>query len=50
MQLERLAERDRAGRSDGTYTLFALLRIELWCRILSTNNLRYANRMRKPLA
>ncbi len=31
--VQRLIDLDRAGRSDGAYTLFALLCIELWCRI-----------------
>ena len=29
----RLLELDRAGRIDGTYTIFSLLCIEMWCRL-----------------
>ena len=28
----RLLAQDRAGRMDGTYTIFGLMAIELWCR------------------
>jgi len=31
--VRRLIERDRKGFIDGTYTIFALVCIELWCRI-----------------
>jgi asparagine synthase (glutamine-hydrolysing) len=31
--VKRLVEMDRTGRIDGTYTIFSLMCIELWCRI-----------------
>ena len=31
--IKRLLENDRIGRVDGTYTIFSLICIELWCRI-----------------
>lgn len=31
--VRRLVEQDRAGRVDGAYTIFALMCIELWCRM-----------------
>jgi asparagine synthase (glutamine-hydrolysing) len=31
--VHRLVEMDRAGRIDGTYTIFSLICIELWCRM-----------------
>ena len=31
--IKRLLENDRRGRVDGTYTIFSLICIELWCRI-----------------
>lgn len=31
--VRRLVELDRAGRVDGSYTIFALLCVELWCRL-----------------
>lgn len=30
--VNRLVESDRAGKVDGTYTIFALMTVELWCR------------------
>jgi asparagine synthase (glutamine-hydrolysing) len=32
VQVQRLLEMDRSGRVDGTYTIFSLLCIELWCK------------------
>ncbi len=31
--INRLLENDRRGRVDGTYTIFSLMCIEIWCRI-----------------
>jgi asparagine synthase (glutamine-hydrolysing) len=31
--VQRLVERDRQGRLDGAYTIFALMCIELWAQI-----------------
>jgi len=31
--VQNLREMDKVGRVDGTYTIFALTCIELWCRI-----------------
>jgi asparagine synthase (glutamine-hydrolysing) len=33
IQVKRLIEMDGAGRIDGTYTIFSLICIELWCRM-----------------
>jgi asparagine synthase (glutamine-hydrolysing) len=33
IQVRRLIEMDGAGRIDGTYTIFSLICIELWCRM-----------------
>jgi asparagine synthase (glutamine-hydrolysing) len=32
-EVQRLVEMDRLGRVDGTYTIFSLMCIEIWCRI-----------------
>ena len=35
--VRQLMEMDRAGRLDGAYTIFALLCIEIWCRMFLDN-------------
>jgi asparagine synthase (glutamine-hydrolysing) len=34
--VRRLVALDRAGRVDGSYTIFSLLCIETWCRLFLT--------------
>lgn len=37
--VQRLMEMDRTGRMDGTYTIFALVCIENWCRMFIDNKI-----------
>jgi asparagine synthase (glutamine-hydrolysing) len=40
--VQSLAEHDRAGRIDGSYTLFSMICIELWCRIFIDQRRTYS--------
>jgi asparagine synthase (glutamine-hydrolysing) len=36
--VQRLIQLDRNGRVDGTYTIFCLICIEVWCRLFVDND------------
>jgi hypothetical protein len=48
--VRRLMKQDQSGAVDGAYSIFALLCIEMWCRLFVDGEWRSMSSMSRPLS